>query len=60
MDRVLPVEDAEISAFAKKAFVKQGMKILEKATVKKLDRARRRGRRAYGKPPAPRRPNLTR
>ncbi|MCF3972177.1 dihydrolipoyl dehydrogenase [Paracoccus salsus] len=38
MDRVLPVEDAEISAFAKKAFVKQGMKILEKASVKKLDR----------------------
>ncbi|MBI1217428.1 MAG: dihydrolipoyl dehydrogenase [Rhodobacteraceae bacterium] len=38
MDRVLPVEDAEISAFAKKAFVKQGMKILEKATVKQLDR----------------------
>ncbi len=39
MDRVLPVEDAEISAFAKKAFVKQGMKILEKTTVKKLDKA---------------------
>ena len=38
MDRVLPVEDAEISAFARKAFVKQGMKILEKTTVKKLDR----------------------
>jgi len=38
MDRVLPVEDAEISAFAKKAFVKQGMTILEKTTVKKLDR----------------------
>ncbi|AUH32094.1 dihydrolipoyl dehydrogenase [Paracoccus tegillarcae] len=38
MDRVLPVEDAEISAFAKKAFVKQGMKIMEKATVKSLDR----------------------
>lgn len=38
LDRVLPVEDAEISAFAKKQFVKQGMKILEKATVKKLDR----------------------
>jgi dihydrolipoamide dehydrogenase len=38
MDRVLPVEDAEISAFARKQFVKQGMKILEKATVKKLDR----------------------
>ncbi|HEX9857546.1 MAG TPA: dihydrolipoyl dehydrogenase [Paracoccaceae bacterium] len=39
LDRVLPVEDAEISAFAKKAFVKQGMKIMEKAAVKKLDRA---------------------
>ena len=38
MDRILPVEDAEISAFAKKAFIKQGMKILEKAAVKKLDR----------------------
>ena len=40
MDRVLPVEDAEISAFAKKSFVKQGMKIMEKAMVKKLDRAK--------------------
>ena len=39
MDRVLPVEDAEVSAFARKAFVKQGMKILEKTTVKKLDRS---------------------
>ena len=38
MDRILPVEDAEISAFAKKQFVKQGMTILEKATVKQLDR----------------------
>ena len=38
MDRVLPVEDAEISAFAKKQFQKQGMKIMEKATVKSLDR----------------------
>ena len=38
MDRVLPVEDAEISAFARKQFVKQGMKIMEKAMVKKLDR----------------------
>jgi dihydrolipoamide dehydrogenase len=38
MERILPVEDAEISAFAKKSFVKQGMKILEKAAVKKLDR----------------------
>ncbi len=39
MDRVLPVEDAEISAFAKKSFVKQGMKIMEKAMVKQLDRS---------------------
>jgi dihydrolipoamide dehydrogenase len=38
MDRILPVEDAEISAFAKKSFQKQGMTILEKAAVKKLDR----------------------
>jgi dihydrolipoamide dehydrogenase len=40
MDRILPVEDAEISAFAKKQFVKQGMKIMEKAMVKQLDRAK--------------------
>ncbi|MFT7026241.1 MAG: dihydrolipoamide dehydrogenase [Paracoccaceae bacterium] len=40
MDRILPVEDAEISAFAKKQFIKQGMKIEEKAMVKKLDRAK--------------------
>jgi len=40
MDRVLPVEDAEISAFAKKQFVKQGMKIMEKAVVKQLDRGK--------------------
>ena len=39
MERILPVEDAEISAFAKKQFVKQGMTILEKATVKQLDRS---------------------
>ena len=39
LDRILPVEDAEIAAFARKAFLKQGMKILEKATVKQLDRA---------------------
>ena len=36
MDRVLPVEDAEVSAFAKKAFEKQGMKILTSATVANL------------------------
>ncbi len=40
MDRVLPVEDVEISAFAKKQFVKQGMTIMEKSTVKKLDRGK--------------------
>ncbi len=40
MDRVLPVEDAEISAFAKKSFVKQGMTIMEKAMVKQLDRGK--------------------
>ncbi len=39
MDRILPVEDAEISAFAKKSFEKQGMKIMQKAIVKQLDRA---------------------
>lgn len=38
MDRVLPVEDEDISAFAKKQFVKQGMTIMEKSMVKKLDR----------------------
>ncbi len=38
MDRVMPVEDAEISAFAQKAFEKQGMKIRTKTMVKQLDR----------------------
>ncbi len=33
VDRVLPVEDEEISGFARKAFEKQGMKILTGATV---------------------------
>ncbi len=40
MDRVLPVEDEEISAFALKAFHKHGMEVLTGATVKHLDRAR--------------------
>ncbi|MDJ0825493.1 MAG: dihydrolipoyl dehydrogenase [Rhodobacter sp.] len=40
LDRILPVEDAEISAFAKKSFAKQGMTIMEKAMVKQLDRAK--------------------
>ena len=38
MDRVMPVEDAEISAFAQKAFEKQGMKIRTRTMVKQLDR----------------------
>ncbi len=33
LDRVLPVEDQEISAFARKAFEKQGMKIITGAKV---------------------------
>ena len=36
LPRVLPVEDEEISAFAHKAFEKQGMKVLTSATVKAL------------------------
>ncbi len=40
MERILPVEDAEISGMAKKSFQKQGMKIMEKAMVKQLDRAK--------------------
>ena len=38
LPRILPVEDEEISAFARKQFLKQKMKILEGATVKKLER----------------------
>ena len=33
VDRILPVEDEEVSAFAKRSFEKQGMKILTGATV---------------------------
>ncbi len=40
MERILPVEDAEISAFARKSFSRQGMKIMEKAMVRRLDRAK--------------------
>src|SRR5665213_852630 len=36
MDRVLPVEDEEISAFAQRAFIKQGMKIKTATKVEKL------------------------
>ena len=38
MDRILPVEDEEISTFARKSFEKQGLKIITGATVKKLDK----------------------
>jgi len=38
MDKVLPVEDDEISAMAQKAFEKQGMKIMTAATVKAIDK----------------------
>jgi dihydrolipoamide dehydrogenase len=36
LDRILPVEDEEISAFARKSFEKQGMTIMTGATVKSL------------------------
>ena len=36
LDRIVPVEDAEISAFIRKQFEKQGMKILTSAKVSKL------------------------
>src|ERR1700733_2794333 len=39
LDRVLPVEDEEISAFARKSFEKQGMKIITSATVKGAKKA---------------------
>jgi dihydrolipoamide dehydrogenase len=39
MDRILPVEDEEISKFAHKQFEKQGMKIRTAAKVVKLDKA---------------------
>ncbi len=37
VDRILPVEDEEISGLAHKAFIKQGMKIHTGASVKKLE-----------------------
>ena len=40
LDRVLPVEDEEISALAAKAFVKQGMKLMVGTTVEKLDKGK--------------------
>jgi len=38
MDRVLPVEDEEISGIAQKAFEKQGMNILTGTTVERLEK----------------------
>jgi len=38
LDRVLPVEDEEISQLAAKAFTKQGMKIRTSTTVEKLEK----------------------
>ncbi|HVC56850.1 MAG TPA: dihydrolipoyl dehydrogenase [Stellaceae bacterium] len=40
LERVLPVEDEEISAFARKSFEKQGIKIHTGATVKALKRGK--------------------
>ena len=41
MDRVLPVEDEEISAFAAKSFKKQGMTLMVSAQVEKLEKTAR-------------------
>jgi dihydrolipoamide dehydrogenase len=38
LPQILPVEDAEIAAFARKAFEKQGIKIMTGAKVTRLDR----------------------
>lgn len=38
MDRIMPVEDAEISALARKSFEKQGIKILTSAAVKAAEK----------------------
>jgi dihydrolipoamide dehydrogenase len=38
LPQILPVEDAEIAQFARKAFERQGMKILTQAKVTKLDK----------------------
>ena len=37
MDRIVPVEDADVSAFLEKALTKQGMKILTGAGVEKIE-----------------------
>jgi len=38
MDRIVPVEDAEISGMLEKSLTKQGMKIIKNAKVSKLDK----------------------
>ena len=38
LPQILPVEDAEIAAFARKRFERQGIKILTGAKVAKLDK----------------------
>ena len=38
LPQILPVEDAEIAAFARKQFEKQGIKIITGAKVTKLDK----------------------
>src|SRR5436189_1722552 len=38
LPQILPVEDAEIAAFARKSFEKQGIKIITGAKVTKLDK----------------------
>ncbi|MGB0720723.1 MAG: FAD-dependent oxidoreductase, partial [Bdellovibrionales bacterium] len=40
MDRIVPVEDAEISALLEKSLTKQGMKIIKGAKVARLDKGK--------------------
>jgi len=40
MDRIVPVEDAEISDLLEKSLTKQGMKIIKNAKVSKLDKGK--------------------
>ena len=40
MDRILPVEDADVSAFAEKSFKKQGMTIKKSASVTELKKGK--------------------
>jgi dihydrolipoamide dehydrogenase len=60
MDRILPVEDEEISAFAKKAFEKQGMTIRPRPRSRSSTAARARSRRIWRRAARPRRRSSTR